>query len=178
MGRKSKLTESQWIEIEKRLITGEPRRALAREYDVSESAIRLRLSAQVEKVKEVTYQLVEAHRNLQSLPMQSQITAQANAAKLLALGNHLLTAAERGAATASTLSNIANRRAEALGDTLDETVPLDDVAMQDLKGIAVLTRISNESSEIGLNLIKANKEAVMPSEPAAKPKSLEDFYGT
>jgi hypothetical protein len=42
MGRKSSLTDKQWAEIGERLVKGEAGRVLAREYGISEAAIRKR----------------------------------------------------------------------------------------------------------------------------------------
>ena len=51
-------------------------------------------------------------------------------------------------------------------------MPLDEGGMQALKSIAVLTRMANESSEIPINLVKANKEAVDDLNKADAPKTF------
>lgn len=159
MGRKSSLTPEQWIAIERRLLDGEARRALAREYGISETAIRLKLSSRVEKIKEVTNQIVAAHKGLQSLPITSQITAQSNAAKVISIQNNMIGAAENGAVISHRLMGIARMKVE----EIDDAAPLNEESAQTLKGIAVLTRMANESSEIGINLLRANKDGSGPN---------------
>lgn len=154
MGRTSKLTEAQWTQIERRLIEGEPRRALAREFGVSETAIRLKLSSRVEKVKDVANQIVETQSALQSLPITSQITAQTLATRLMSVTNHLLSAADYGAATAHRLSALAHSEVA----KIDDANPL--ASGDNLRGVAALTSLANESSKIALNLLAANKETM------------------
>lgn len=156
MGRKSALTPEQWVEIEKRLLNGEVRRALAREFGISEAAIRQKLSSRVEKVKEVANQIVATNKALESLPIASQISAQTMAAKLMSVSSHLLNAADYGAATAHRLSGIAHAKVL----EIDDADPLAPASVEVLKGVAILTKMANESSDIGLNLLRANKEAV------------------
>lgn len=43
---------------------------------------------------------------------------------------------------------------------IDDAAPVSAESMETLKGIAVLTRMANESSEIGINLLRANKEKI------------------
>lgn len=156
MGRKSTLTEKQWAEIEKRLLDGEAGRALAKEFGISESAIRKRLSAQVGKIKDVANQIVATESAFKSLPIGAQIRARTLADRLISISEHLAGAAEYGAATAHRLSGIAhNKVAE-----IDDAAPLNEESLESLKGIAVLTKMANASSEIGINLLRANKDAI------------------
>lgn len=156
MGRNSKLTESQWDEIGRRLINGETGRALSREFKVSESAIRKRFGAQTKEVKSVANQLVAAETAFKSLPISAQISARTLADRLVSVSEHLCGAAEYGAATSHRLAGIAhNKVAE-----IDDAAPLSAESIESLKGIAVLTKMANESSEIGVNLLRANKETV------------------
>lgn len=176
MGRKSKLTDAQWETIGKRLLEGEPARALAREYGVSEAAVRKRLSAQCEQIKTVANQLVTAEQAFKSLPISSQIKARTLADKLIAVSDHLVGAAEFGAATAHRLSGIAHAKVQ----EIDDAAPLNQESMEALKGVAVLTKMANESSEIGVNLLRANKEAVDDinrNGTEKVPSGLEHFYG-
>jgi hypothetical protein len=60
---------------------------------------------------------------------------------------------------------------------IDDAKPLDQQSIDSLKGIAVLTRMANESSEIAVNLLNANKETVKklnePSNPADEVHRVE-----
>lgn len=172
MGRKSKLTDEQWAQIKLRLLEGESGRALAEEYGVSETAIRKKVSSQVSEIKTVANQLASAQTALSKLPISSQISAQTLAQRLLSISNHLASAADYGAATAHRLAGIAHMKAA----EIDDTAPLTEEGVQTLKGIAALSRMANEASEIGVNLLKANKDK--PIDAEEKPTmTIDDFYG-
>ena len=72
MGRKSKLNEKQWAEVQRRLLDGEAIRALAREFDVSEGSIRAQKSKRVETIKAVAKQVVETECAIKSLDFDAQ----------------------------------------------------------------------------------------------------------
>lgn len=174
MARPSKLTDKQWSEIEKRVVAGEKVRPIAREYGVSEGAIRARVTTQAKEIKDVAHQIVETEKRFASLPVSAQISARNLAQDLLAISDHLASAAKYGAMTAHRLSGIANSQAE----LIDDANPMGSI--ETLKGIAALTKTANEASDIALNLINANKKQVerlneQPEENAAM--SLSDFYG-
>jgi hypothetical protein len=154
MGRKSSLTEKQWSEIERRLIAGEKGRALAREFGVSEAVIRKRFGAQTKQIKDVANQLVAAETAFSALPISAQISARTLADELKEVSMHLAKAAKYGAATAHRLAGIAHAKVA----EIDDAAPLDDKSRMALGDIAVLTKMANGSAEIGLNLLKANKE--------------------
>lgn len=158
MGRKSKLSDAQWAEIAKRRIEGESRRSLAREFGVSESAIREREGKEEQKptVQKVAHMLVEADAALKSLPVSSQISAQNLAAKLRSISESLASAAELGSRTAHRLQALANSEVS----KVDDADPLSQESIEALKGVGVLTKLANDSSSIALNLLAANKETV------------------
>lgn len=167
MARKSKLTEKQWAEVERRMLEGEPVRALAREFDVSETAIRARKSSQVTEIKDVANQLVSAQQALRKLPISSQQTAQTLAQKLMALSDNLLGAAMHGAATSHRLNALANSEVQ----KIDDADPLK--SMDAVKAVAVLTDVANKAAATGLALINANK-GNMPVEPPPAPDVIPD----
>lgn len=155
MGRRSKLSGDQWAQVEQRLMEGESRRALAREFGISEASIRARFpTAQAEQVKAVANQIVAAERALQALPIPAQITAHNLAAKLRAISDNLASAASYGAATAHRLNALANSEVA----KVDDAAPLANV--EALKGVSALTKLANDSASIALNLLAANKDAV------------------
>jgi len=156
MGRKSTLTERQWAEIERRLIEGESGRSLAKEFGISESAIRKRLGAHVGKIKDVANQIVATESAFKALPIGAQIRARTLADRLTAISEHLAGAAEYGAATAHRLSGIAHSKVS----EIDDAAPLNEQSLESLRGISALTKMANESSTIGINLLNANKEMV------------------
>jgi len=174
MGRKSKLTDSQWVEIERRLLEGESRRALAKEFGVAESTLREKVTAQVTQIKVVANQIVATEQALKALPISAQLSAQSLASKLRSISDHLARAADYGAATAHRLSAIAHSEVA----KIDDATPLNAQSVESLKGIAVLTKMANDSSSIALNLVAANKDTVKSlNEPDERPPSLDDFYG-
>ncbi|WP_291928608.1 hypothetical protein [Limnohabitans sp.] len=76
------------------------------------------------------------------------------AEKLRAISVSLANAAELGAKTAHRLHALAN--AEVV--KVDDADPLK--SMDALKGVSVLTKLANDSSQIAVNLLNANRETV------------------
>lgn len=152
MGRRSKLTEAQWAEIERRVLEGETYRSLAKTYGITEAAIRQRISTQAKEVKELAHQIVNTEQRLAALPISSQITTQNLAAKLRAISDNLASAAHYGAMTAHRLSGLAHGQL----DHIDDANPASSADA--LKNVATLTAMSNEASKTALNLLAANKE--------------------
>ena len=152
MARPSKLSDTQWDKIGKRFLSGESASALAREFKISEAAIRKRFSAKHALIKDVANQLASAERALEALPISAKLEARTLADRLKGISEHLAGAAEYGAITAHRLSLLANNEVQ----KIDESSPLD--SMDALKGVAALTDLANKSSQIGLNLLAANKE--------------------
>lgn len=156
MGRKSVLTDKQWQQVGERLLKGETARSLAREFGVSEAAIRKRFGTQTKQIKDVANQLVAAETAFAALPISAQISARTLADELKEISMHLAGAARFGAATAHRLSGIANAQVA----RIDDADPLGAESLESLKGISALTRLANESSTIAVNLLSANKEMV------------------
>lgn len=154
MGRRSKLTPGQWEEVSRRLLAGEKARALAKEYGVAESTIRERFSDVHSEIKDVANQIVSADRSLKALPISAQIAAISLAEELKAISTHLASAAKMGAATAHRLASLANSEVQ----KIDDAEPLRSI--ENLKGVSVLTKLANESADIGINLLKANKDMI------------------
>lgn len=156
MGRPSKLTDAQWEAIGKRLLAGESAASLAKEFGVDRAAVTRRFSQRNATVKSVAHQIVETERALSFLNAAEQIAACSLADELKAISGHLAGAARFGAATAHRLSGIAHSKAS----EIDDAQPLNEESIGALKGIAALTKLANEASEIGVNLLRANKEEI------------------
>lgn len=156
MGRKSKLSETQWAEVARRLAEGEAGRALAREYGISDTTLRGHFDklSELPTVQKVARMIVETESALQTLPESAQISARNLAAKLRSISESLASAAELGAKTAHRLNSLANSEVA----KVDDADPLK--SMEALKGVSVLTRLANDSASISLNLLAANKETV------------------
>lgn len=155
MARPSKLTPEQWLEVDRRLASGEGVRDLAREFGISPAAVSKRgVSKQSKQVHAVAKQLASAQTALATLPVPQQYIAVSLAEKLRNISTSLASAAELGAATAHRLQALANSEVA----KIDDADPL--VSIESLKGVAVLTKLANESAATGLNLLSANKDAV------------------
>lgn len=165
MGRKSKLTDKQWEEVRQRHIDGESIRSLAEKFKVAESSVREKISGDAKKIKDVANQIVATESALKALPISAQISAHNLASQLRSISEHLAGAALFGSMTAHRLSGIANGQVEKIDDAEPEK------SAEALQRIAVLTKIANSSSEIGLNLLKANKDAA-PEDDAPTPVAV------
>lgn len=145
---------------------------MCREFGVSKTAISLRFSKRTETVKEVASKIVEAETALAALVPIDQIAARNLADDLKAISGHIAGAARLSASTSHRLAGIANAKAM----QVDDAAPLDDESRNALKDVAVLQRMANEASEIGLNLLKANKETIEEENRRAsggdKPKGI------
>lgn len=156
MGRRSKLSERQWEQIGKRLLDGEKGRVLAKEYGISEAAIRARFSAQHAEIKTIANQIVATETALKTLPIPAQIAAKNLADDLMTISTHIAGAGKYGAATAHRLNGIAHAKVQ----EIDDVAPLTAESLEALKGVAVLTRLANDASQIATNLLAANKDEI------------------
>ncbi len=161
MGRKSKFSEKEWQAIGQRLLNGEVPAHIAKEFRIHPSQITRRFSQENAKIKDVANQLVEAERALTNMPIAQQICAISLAQRLRSISDHLASAAHYGAATAHRLSAIAHDQVQKVDDTNPEA------SMETLRGVATLTKMANEASVIGHNLLAANKGAPLDVPPAA-----------
>lgn len=165
MGRPSKLTDAQWESVGKRLLAGESAFSLAKEFGVDRAAVTRRFSQRNATVKAVANQIVETETALSFLNAAEQIAARNLADDLKAISGHLAGAARFGAATAHRLSGIAHSKVA----EIDDTAPLAENILT-LKDVSILTKMANEASEIGVNLLKANKETI---DELNKPRDLK-----
>lgn len=153
MGRKSKLTEDQWADVGRRMLDGESQRALAAEFGISEATLRqyFRKQEKLPTVQKVAGMIVETAAALKSLPISSQVNAQKLADRLMAISDDLAGAASFGARTARQLSELAHKQVQ----KVNPADPMDAGSVEAMKGAAMFTRQSNDSSSIALNLIAA-----------------------
>lgn len=166
MARPSKLTDKQWEQIGKRLLQGESTSSLAREYGVSKGNISSRFSERSTTVKATASLIVQTERALELLNVSEQIAARSLADELKAISTHLAGAAKFGAMTAHRLSGIAHSQVEKVDDAEPEK------SMEALTRIGVLTKLANASSEIGLNLLRANKDNMPPEDEPPTPVAI------
>ena len=158
MARPSKLSEAQWAEIDRLLIEGGmSQNAIARQFGISGTTLReyIAKSSRSPTVQKVAHMLVEADAALKSLPVSAQITARDLAGKLKAISESMATAAMHAAASTQRLQEMSWRELAKVGEN-----PMDEAGQAALKAAAGLTRMANESSELPLNLLTANKERI------------------
>jgi hypothetical protein len=165
MARPSKLTEKQWAEVEKRLLDGEIPASLAKEYGIDRAAITRKFSQQLRNIKSVANQIVETDAALKALPVAQQVQAISLADELKAISIHLASSAKHGSMASSKLNSMMHAEVQRFQDGAEESIlkgesPLTTESIENLKGIGYLSRLANSASEIGLNLLKANKETV------------------
>lgn len=168
MGRKSKLSPAQWAEIESRLIEGESRRGLGREFGISEASIREKMAGPVDQVKEVARKIVETQRAVEALPPLAQISAQTLAAKLRSISDSLASAAELGARTAHRLHSLANSEVA----KVDDANPL--ASVESLRNVALLTKLGNDSAVIATSLLAANRDTIKQLNETPPPVDEDD----
>ena len=176
MGRKSKLTEKQWVEIRKRLLLGEKASALSKEYGVSNANISARFSEKIAEIKAVAKRVVTAENDLKTvqseimaMPISERIAALQIVDDMRTISTHLSSAARYGAATAHRLMGIANAQVE----KVDDANPME--SQEILQAISALTKISNESAKTGMELINASKKD--PLQDADKGFEIVRSYG-
>lgn len=173
MARPSVITDKQWKDIEARVLNGESMRAIAREYNVSEGAIRKRINTQTKPVKEIANQLARAELALEALPINTQVKIRSLADELKDISHHIASAARYGAMTAHKLAGMANAQVE----MIDESAPIDEV-IDSMKMVSGLTNMANEAGKTAIQLLNTNKEQVQRiAEPEEQEvMSLDDFY--
>lgn len=169
MGRKSKLTEDQWADVGRRMLDGESQRALAAEFGISEATLRqyFRKQEKLPTVQKVAGMIVETAAALKSLPISSQVNAQKLADRLMAISDDLASAAYYGAKTAHRMNALANSEVT----KVDDANPLSAESVEAMKGVALMTRLANDSSTIAVNLLAANKEKIAKINDAQEPEA-------
>lgn len=161
-GAPSKISEKKWAEIESRASAGESIRALAREFGLSDTAIRKRIGLRVAPIKAVANQLAAAELAMEKLPFSSQVKVRTLADTLKGISHHLGEAAEKSSMTASRLAHIAHVQSA----LLDETATLDENANA-VRSVVVMQEAANKAAYIPLTLLSANKDAIKAIDPSA-----------
>ncbi len=160
-----KIAPSQWAEIERRATAGESVTSLAREFGVSEAALRKRGVSQgkVRKVREVAQKLAAAQAEVDALPPSQQHLALSLAEEMRAVSANLASAARYGSATAQ-------RLAQAAHDEIQRAEVLDEVT---LRSVAMITRTANEAGQLGVQLLKSNEAALKEDAEREAKRSVE-----
>lgn len=158
MARPSKLSAEQWSILEQRYQAGEGASALAREFGIDEAAIRRKFVRDTPKVREAAKLLADGQSAVAALPVSLRPVAIDLAAKLRNISNSLASAAELGSATAHRLHALANSEVA----KVDDAEPM--ASIDTLRNVGVLTKLANDSSQIAVSLLAANKDRIKASE--------------
>jgi hypothetical protein len=164
VARPSKLSESKWDEIGRKLHGGAKVADICREYKVSKSSVYGRFSEKVQKEKDVAQQILAAEQEFKALPISGQITVISILDELRAISSNLAGAAKNGSITAFRLSGIAARQV----DKINEEDPME--SQETLQAVSALTKMSNEAASLGISLIGINKEKMADPPDTAKNK--------
>lgn len=174
MGRPSKLTDKQWDEIKRRhFVGGESVNSLAKEFGITEGAVRQKIKLvstnihepkkPLEPLSDIAKQKIEADNaqkriseKISLLSYSDQNIVSQIASNLQAVSEHLSSAAKSGAKIADRLMYIANQQLE----QVDDANPEAEESTRALLRIETLRKIAKGSAEIGLELMRANREAV------------------
>lgn len=152
-----KVSLRQWREIDARMAKGESARAVAKDYDITEGAIRYRAkSAPPGKPKTPAFSeiasAIAAH--VERMPACQDDMA--------AIKTALVAAARSSAVTAQKLAAIAAKQVE-LVDKID---PMDTAEV--LQGIGALTKLSNDAGAVGMAFLSAERKAAETGKPGKK----------
>lgn len=153
MGRKSKLTELQWDEVARRALNGEKVRPLAREFGITESAIRQRISSPNKRIKHLAEQKVAIETEIRQLPIKTQAQISILADELMSISINLASAGKFGSMVAKHSMGLAAKSMA----KVNKDDPMDSADL--LQGVAALTRISNDASVIGNNMLRLKTES-------------------
>lgn len=165
--KKPKIDEKRWAEIVRRFVVGgESASALAREIGVSETAVRKRASSKRFEVKSLANQIVAVDNKYLELDRGSKELVDEMVVALKAISGNLTAAAMAGTATSARLAAIANKQAA----KVDENNPMGTA--EELQAIGALTKLSNESAQIGVALLNANKETMKQSAEQQEPQPI------
>lgn len=164
MPKPSPLSLKQWEDIQKRLLSGEAGRVLAREFGVSETAIRKKFGSQTKVVKSIGTELFKAEQKFKDLSLSSKIMVRTFADDLHAMNLHMSGAGKFSSATAHRLAGIAHSQV----DKIDDANPME--SQEVLQAISALTKMSNDAAVIPLGLIKSNNDLMRESTKDDAPK--------
>ncbi len=167
MSRPCKLTPQQQIDIFERILKGDKPADIAREVGLSKGRISQMFAARAHLIRDTAKATAEAEKMMNSMPVVDQILARTLANELKEISSNLASAARYGAQIAHRLNGIAHCQVETVDDANPEN------SMRALQNIAVLTKIANSSAEIGLGLLKANKDSFTPEEEPLAPLGIK-----
>lgn len=151
MARKSPLSAKQWKEIEQRFYAGETASSLAREFGVTEAAIRKRFGTKKKDAKSLALQIVEVETKFNGSDLGTKLLARTYADKILAMQELSSDVGINGLTVAKRLGDVLTKR---VAEKTDEEL-MDEGAIRQLMatGMAI-----NAHSKIGMDMMVANNK--------------------
>ena len=164
----SKLDQKTWDEIEIALLGGQSANSLAKQYGITEGAIRYRFKhKKAALVEHAVVKVVEARQAVAALPESLRVQVDTLAETRLQIIEMTARSAELAAKTAYRMTHIANLQSA----KLDEENPDKETARM----VHGLMETANKAAMQPLELLKASKGVESPKDDA--PTGLEHFYG-
>lgn len=157
-GRPSKLTETQWAEIGRRVAGGESMRSLAKEFDVGVARISERFSKRVPQLKALANTLATVEGEIENLSVSEQTTVRHLADELKIIAVNVAKVARIGSDTAAKLHEKANKMVSKV------VRPDGTVDQMTLMNISGLTITANKAAAPALRLATAREDPPDPSE--------------
>lgn len=130
-------------------------RQVAKRYDVSEAAIRQRLSkARTEQVEEVAIKIAQTEKALKALPPVQRIRARSLAEMLTEMSHTMSEVAEMDMRNALKLTQMkADRLAEIEPGNADQ-----------LREVVLLSEAANKSAKLGVDLMTIGKQSLVDAD--------------
>lgn len=159
MGRRPKITPTQWEIITQKLLTGAGTvTSLAAEYQISKGMISKKIGKQKETLNHVAKQKVAFENSYNELDFIQQGLVNKIAEKLKIISSNLADGAASGSATFRRLSGIAQQ--EAFKIDPDDLEGSEDK----LRMVAALTRTANEAAAPGQQILGLAKNQALATE--------------
>lgn len=157
MGRKRKLSEEHLQRLLERHLAGESIRSLAREANISESALRGLISTQSAQIKTAANHMVAAEQALTKLSVSAQITARTLANKTLRALDLLATGSELMAGSFARLAMAHNAQAQ----YVDEANPMGEKkSAEALVAMAALGKLAAQAAQVPLQLASVMRDGL------------------
>jgi transposase-like protein len=143
MAAKKKLSEDDWARMIERVIAGDAVRAVARDFGVSDTAIRKRVGLQSNLIKDVAKQIVDTKAALEGLQPSLQLVALSFADKMISIQNDLSDVAVAGARSAKILTEAAH----------NNLIMAKDIGEGEVKAVMIAANIANAAGKMGMDLM-------------------------
>jgi len=162
MGRPPKLDERQKADILKRLTAGESMGKVAKDFKVSKALLSSMFSERLPDVQKLVTTIAVAEAELERLPISEQRSLRPLIDQMKGIQTASLNAALNHARISERVSELAIKKLDLVEE---EGVLLNtEKSQEDLKQVARLTALSNESMRVPIGIAQANKAKADPGQ--------------